>query len=608
MNNYVQGKVVDNETRFTKAPVGELEFSTMVASPIHLTTFNAGDIVPIYYSEVLPHDTFDIDLDAVVRQTTSLVPVMGAFNLDVYAFFVPNRIINKGWVNVMGENTSSSWIAPQVELAPLVVNLEGTTQIPVGSVADYYGFPTQKGIPNTLLAQCNDMKFKGYLSIYNHYFRDENYTPPIPFSTLNVYNGFLEPVGSYISLFPGSMGMISGESDGSYENGGSFIKEVYGEGVNLTDGMGRLSQALTSWSALDKPLKANKYHDMFTSVLPAPQKGREVNLTLGGLAPVVGSSNMHSVSTPLKFTSGSNITGAVNLVLNGDGSGLGNLSLVSGTVSGTPSTITLTNAVADLRSLSTISVNDFREAIALQQVFEILARGGSRYLMEFVSSFFGIEADNPYPDIPQYLGHFRRELDLYQTAQTSADTDNSPLASLGAFGYTNLSSSLIHKTFLEHGYIHIFAVVRHKNVYSTYFARDNFRKSMLDYYSYPLANLGEMPVYTREINPFLTDTDNVFGYQEAWYDYRYEPNRVSGEMRNAGADNPQLSVWNLADDFDESLSVCTDDFIKSNSEEVLNRSVAVSSSTAPQFKGQFMFRIKKERAMPTYSVPGLDII
>lgn len=87
--------------------------------------------------------------------------------------------------------------APEVSLAPLKNELSGSTQIPIGSVADYYDLPTQAAIPNVVLCQMNDLVFRGYLACYNEYFRDQNYIAPIPFSKLNIYNGFLDGLGNF---------------------------------------------------------------------------------------------------------------------------------------------------------------------------------------------------------------------------------------------------------------------------------------------------------------------------------------------------------------------------------------------------------------------------
>lgn len=248
------------------------------------------------------------------------------------------------------------------------------------------------------------------------------------------------------------------------------------------------------------------------------------------------------------------------------------------------------------------------QASAIQQVYEIQARGGSRY-REIVQSFFGITADDPYSDIPKCLGHVSRELQLFQTAQTSAsETGNTPQGNLAGFGYTASSGHLFENLFLEHGYVHILAVVRHRNIYSSFMARDNFRLNLLDFYMPPLANISEQPVYTREINPFSSNPNGGFGFQEAWAEYRYEPDLVSGAMRTGLSDGNSLAVWNYADNFDSSLQIANSAWLVSNSEQVLNRSLAVTSDVSPQFKAEIRFVVDKTLPMPTYSVPGMDII
>ena len=170
------GNVSASDTRFSDAPLGEVEHSFVASSPTVYNTFNAGDIVPIFTKEMLPGESLKARVDFVIRQTTLLTPTMGNMDVCIVAYFVPNRIINDSWVNVMGENTSGSWTAPEVDLAPLYVYTSSltTVQIPVGSVADYYELPTQAPIPAAVLNAMNENRFRGYLMIYNEYWRDEN--------------------------------------------------------------------------------------------------------------------------------------------------------------------------------------------------------------------------------------------------------------------------------------------------------------------------------------------------------------------------------------------------------------------------------------------------
>lgn len=628
MSNFNRNGITTGKTRFTKAPVAPVDFSRFTDVFKHITTFNAGDIVPIAAMEVLPNDTFDLSLDSVVRQNTILTPTMGEMILDVYAFFVPNRVINESWKNVQGENTSGRWVAPEVSLAPLVAkdlfSSSDVISIPVGCLADFYGYPTQAPISLTLLEQCHDLLFRGYLEIYNNFFRDQNYQAPVPYSKLNIHNDFFGVTTPSLSI------SSVNNSDGAI-GANAITKAVYGEGVKgfrslsidyPLPGVSSVDSSDSPYSsigfALRPPFKANKLHDYFTSVLPSPQKGPEVTFNISGVLPVdietTDTSTMYGGTAPFvyKVSSLTNLQsgGALGYSISNEASKEVR-ALFSSVAVGTPtsgSSIIGDNLkrTVDLANSVGVSINELRTSAAVQQVYETLARGGSRYI-EYISSMFGLETDNPFKDIPTELGHSRITLDLYQTAQTSASAEGStPQGNLSAFGYTSKGGHLFTHTFLEHGYVHVLAVVRHRNIYASTLSRDKFRLNALDFYQPPLANISEQPVFTREINPFSKNADGAFGYQEAWAEYRYEPDRVSGYMRT-GIDG-SLALWNYADDFSSSLNIAESSWLKSNSQEVLDRSLAVTSAVAPQFKGQFRFTVTKQRPMPTYSLPGMDII
>lgn len=610
---------LSSAVRFEKAPLSGVEFSKMRNNPRVYTTYNAGDIVPIYYEEVLPHTTFSVDVNFINRLLSATIrPTMGAMQMDIYAFFVPNRIVNESWSNVQGENSSGYWVSPEIELAPLLSEEYGLgITINPGSVADYYGFPTQGVLPAVVLQQCNDLKFRGYLEIYNNYFRDQNYQPPINYSKLNVYNGFLDPRSVFGLDGKNSSLVLPTEvsSDGSYPLG-AIQKALHGDGNVRNSGETYIptSYRNTNWSAFSKPLKANKLHDPFTSVLPSPQKGSTVFFGVSGSVPVLTGNDIKSMSIPIHLGSsqiGVN-DGKKSLTL--DVNGVSAETAYSGSVSDMnrlnfSGSVDLDrhNLYVDLSEATGVSISDLRKSAAIQQVYEMLARGGSRYL-ESLRSFFGIEAENPFKNIPTQLGHIRRELDLYQVAQTSSSVEGeSPQGSLSGFGYTAKEGNLFSYTALEHGYIHFMLVVRHRNIYPSLFMPDNFRTSTLDWYYPQLANIGEQPVRLSTLNPFNADAvERAVGYQEAWWEYRYSPDRVSGYCRTGL--NDSLDIWTYADDFDSGFTHVNGDWLYSNSQEVLDRTLAVTSELSPQFIIMMEFDITRQIPMPVYSVPGLDIL
>ena len=98
------------------------------------------------------------------------------------------------------------------------------------------------------------------------------------------------------------------------------------------------------------------------------------------------------------------------------------------------------------------------------------------------------------------------------------------------------------------------------------------------------------------------EDDQVFGYQEAWADYRYKPNRVTGEMRSAYAQS--LDVWHLADDYSQRPSL-SDSWIREDKTNI-DRVLAVTSANSNQFFADIYVQNRATRPMPMYSVPGLE--
>ena len=123
---------------------------------------------------------------------------------------------------------------------------------------------------------------------------------------------------------------------------------------------------------------------------------------------------------------------------------------------------------------------------------------------------------------------------------------------------------------------------------------------MFDYYWPELANIGETGILNKEI--YLTGTstdDQAFGYQEAWAEYRYKPDMITGEMRSNYAQS--LDIWHYGDDYN-SLPALSSDWIEEPTENMA-RTLAVQNHD--QFFGDFYFSPIYTLPMPLYSVPGL---
>lgn len=514
------------------------------------TSFNVGDIIPFYVDEVLPGDTFQIDTSKVVRLQTPITPFMDNIYLDTYYFFVPNRIVWEHWKQFQGENTESAWLPTTEYTVPQITAPEGG--FAEGTIADYFGIPTKvSGL------SVNALPFRAYAMICNEWFRDENLCDPlnIPLSDATV-------VGV---------------------NTGNFVTDVAKGGL---------------------PYKAAKYHDYFTSALPAPQKGSDVGIGLAGSAAVLtDSTKVNNPTSKMTFSviSGNPVTpGGYAPAYFSDASD------PNSSIFGGPSTVDRVqlapnNLFADLGTASAVTINELRLAFQMQKLLEKDARGGTRYI-EILKSHFGVTSPDSRLQRPEYLGGNRIPVSVSQTIQTSQTTQDSPLGDTGAYSLTVDSHSDFTRSFTEHGFVIGLMVARYDHTYQYGLERQWSRKTRFDYYFPVLANIGEQAIKNKEIFATGSKTDDeVFGYQEAWADYRYKPSRVTGEMRSNSSKT--LDFWHVADKYSElpKLSAAWIFEDKSNVDRVLE----VTSAVANQLFADIYIRNYTTRPMPLYSIPGL---
>lgn len=508
------------------------------------TSFNVGDIIPFFVDEVLPGDTFSIDTAKVCRMQTPLAPIMDNLYLDTYYFFVPNRLVWEHWKQFNGENTESYWM-PQTEYSVPQITAPAESGWSVGTIADYFGIPT--GIPDISV---NALPFRAYALICNEWFRDQNLCDP-----LNI---------------PVSDATVSGV------NTDTFVTDVAKGG---------------------KPYKAAKFRDYFTSCLPAPQKGPDVGLALSGNVPVITSPDSHLSEYGLKWNIPSGtLTGQHPLIGGPAGSGFDSSSHLVGT-DAFPS-----NLVADLGSTSAITINALRLAFQLQKLYEKDARGGTRYI-EILKAHFGVTSPDSRLQRPEYLGGNRIPINIDQVVQTSGTVSGStPQGNTAAYSLTTDYHSDFTQSFVEHGFVIGLMVARYDHTYQQGLARQWTRKTRFDYYWPVLANIGEQAVLNREIycDGSSNDTE-VFGYQEAWADYRYKPSICTGEMRSTY--NKSLDVWHLGDDY-STLPKLSASWIQED-KSVVDRVLAVTSSVSNQLFADIYIKNTTTRPMPLYSIPGL---
>ena len=555
----------NNERHFNQIPKMKASRTRFNRDQTILTTFDSGKLIPFYVDEVLPGDTFSVDTSAIIRMTTPKYPVFDDAFIDFYYFYCPNRILWDNFKYFMGEVEATPWMPTKTYRVPQML-IPGTEAKPMPqekTILDYMGVPTK--VKKNF--KINMLPIRAYVKIWNEFFRDQNVDNEAVIKT--------------------------DDTDGAYPAGLTSNEEE----VPLDQ---LLKQAIQGGYCLP----VNRFHDYFTSCLPYPQRGPEVTVPLNGNAPV-------GMYKDKGLTEYGTVTGKNAIYFNQKATdsyipGITNsqtnkLSQVAGSSSSTTHVGDVAYLGANLSDVTATTINELRNAIAVQQYYEALARGGSRY-REQVQALWDVVISDKTVQVPEYLGGGRYHVNVNQIVQTSGQQTNedTPIGETGAMSVTPINESSFTKSFEEHGFVIGVCCVRHNHSYQQGLERFWSRKDRLDYYVPQFANLGEQPVKKKEI--MLTgdaSDEETFGYQEAWADYRMKPNRVSGKMRSNATGT--LDFWHYADNYNK-VPTLSQEWMTEGKTEIA-RTLIVQNE--PQFFGAIRVANKTTRRMPLYSVPGL---
>jgi hypothetical protein len=458
-----------HQHKFSEVPHADIQRSTFDRTHGLKTTFNAGQLIPVYVDEALPGDTFSCNMTAFSRLATPIHPTMDNAFMDSHFFAIPVRLVWDDFEEFMGETKTYK--------APGATRLDGTPDFTVAapipptitaggsgeaefSLADYFGIPTKQAN-----LEFSALWHRAYTLVWNDWFRDENLQAPKTVLT------------------------TSGADATAYEL-----------------------------------LNRGKKHDYFTSALPWPQKGADVTIPLGTTAPVTVDTFQGTSSTGDYV----NLIG-----LNNDQPAITFNATYGTTAGQTdPQTGSGQNLVADLSDATAATINQLRLAFATQKFLEIQARGGSRYI-EVIKNHFNVTSPDARLQRPEYLGGGSSPVNISPVAQTSSTDATTPQGNLSAIGTTVLSGHSFTKSFTEHTIVIGLVSVRTDLTYQQGLNRMFSRETIYDYYWPTLSTIGEQAVKNKEIYAQGTADDELtFGYQERYAEYRYKPSSVTGKFRS----------------------------------------------------------------------------
>jgi len=543
---------MSNTNQFTSTPVLNIPSNTFDLSHDVKLTCDQGYIVPVSCVEAIPGDRFNYSNKTFVRLAPMVAPVMHKMDVTTITGFVPYRLIWENFQKFMAEPVPT-------ERTPVPPHFSDVA-IKVGSLGDYLGLPTDEVYDEQtggVRKQYNTLEwvsaapYAAYQKFFNDWFRDEN-----------LYNN------------------------------GEEVDYMLNDGVN-------------SFAKFDVLRKRAWRHDYFTSSLPFAQKGEAVEIPIANFTDVnvkIGKAdwpsifrkedgsifnefdtnlNLYSPAAQANFaqtTVGNGQTGRKGIYYDPNGS------LVA-------ETSKLSNAAA-------VTVNTLRWAEKLQVFLEKNARGGTRYT-EIVRQHFGVRSSDARLQRAEFLGFSVNPVTISEVLQTSETQDQTPLGEMAGHGISYGGAKHVNYFAEEHGFFVTFLNIRPRTAYMQGINRMWSRKSPLDYAWPTFAQLGEQEVKNQELyvedykNPNLNE--ETFGYLPRYAEYRYQSDRVAGEMRTSYAH------WHLARIFPE-LPKLSEDFISCTPSK---RIFAINTAGSNPFILHINHAISVRRTLPKYGIPAL---
>lgn len=483
---------------FTQVKLRKPERSKFDLSHEKKLSTRMGKLVPVFVSETLPNDTFRVNTEVMIRLAPLLAPIYHRVNVFVHFFYVPMRLLWNKWEPFITNGRLGTETPPEVPYFAINDLLQLNQDfLDVGSLVDYLGF---NPIPDSEFGNWVGKSMSpwlpaAYYKVWYDYYRDRNYEADNELLPLDLS-----------------------------KNGGSdnFAGGDYVEILRLRT---------RDWQK-----------DYFTSALPWTQRGTQVLMPLGGVGTVTyldqSLVRLDNGGIPGGGELGTTLgdpTAGLQVNIGGAGPDAGRIENIE--------QVSFEN--------STVSINDVRQAVVLQQWLERNAVAGSRYNESIMAHFNRLTSDGRLQRA-EYLGGGRVPVKIGEVMTTAwsedADANAVPPANMTGRGIGYSTKNAFTYNCEEHGIVVGIMSVMPTSAYMNGTSRAFVhRKTFLDWPWPSFGHLGEQPVYKYEVysdtanypNNGAEDDAPIFGYQSRYADWKWMPSTAHGDFRTT------LDFWHL---------------------------------------------------------------
>jgi len=514
-----------------------------------------GRLTPIMCLEAIRGDKFFLNPEMLIRVAPMIAPIYEQLTAFVHMYFVPNRLLWEDWEEFITGGRLGVGIDPVNAPVPPWIDIEyallNTNVLLNRELGDYLGVPDlyEFGAESQYAGLRLDiLPFAAYYLVWYEYYRDRNY----------IADNDLLPLPS-----------------------GEFDLSIAGNDELML-------------------IKTRDYlKDYFTSALPFTQRGEEVLMPLEGTGTVTYLSQSN-----VRPAAGGNFASDVYLgALNGTDD------LIASNDTNTPPTAGVAARVENidevLLTASSVSINDFRSAYALQVWLERNAVGGSRYT-ESIQAHFAVKPQDSRLQRPEFLGGGRMPIRINEVVNTAWSQDGTgyvPAGNLSGHGvaYSNVNGFRYFCS--EHGFIISILSIMNPPTYQQGIPKMFYdRRSFLSYPWPTFAKLGEQQVDKAELyasGPNLTpDSGGVlplFGYQSRYADWKYIPNMNHSDFRT------DLAFWTMTRVF-ASSPVLGEDFVKFD--QAASDQVFAVQTNEDNWWLYIHNKLSVDRALPYFGAPN----